>query len=191
MRFCHSFNIRSFGSNFSAGAYRWQHDHHWLFQYPLFRIELLCNERVARRERCDWCFNIRSFGSNFSAMSAFRRIWFLALFQYPLFRIELLCQAGVVPTSLTCSFQYPLFRIELLCIMTIVSKGSSTQVSISALSDRTSLRQASALGVRYCRSFNIRSFGSNFSANCAVIVIVASFGFNIRSFGSNFSALPT
>ena len=85
------FNIRSFGSNCSAGLPTERGAQVHPFQYPLFRIELLSGKR-SRRPRCamrvsisalsdriaqhisvvrqnnkQLCFNIRSFGSNCSA----------------------------------------------------------------------------------------------------------------------------
>ena len=60
-----------------------------LFQYPLFRIELLSKVRGDIQRMAD-SFNIRSFGSNCSAWRAFLFMPSFSKFQYPLFRIELL-----------------------------------------------------------------------------------------------------
>ena len=159
-----------------------------MFQYPLFRIELLSDpgsehaiphqavsisalsDRIAQRRSRSvapalCCFNIRSFGSNCSAQSALWPASTMVRFQYPLFRIELL--SNPVPRRLCplTQFQYPLFRIELLsaeCFQPV------------------QLRPA---------SFNIRSFGSNCSADSPRRHPPRHRCFNIRSFGSNCSAM--
>ena len=135
-----------------------------MFQYPLFRIELLSHrsvrelltgqpvsisalsDRIAQRPRlrASWrtrpSFNIRSFGSNCSA--ACRR-----------------AHHSAPPT-----FQYPLFRIELLSDGWFYPSVALSDVSISALSDRIAQRAGWGVSRRRWGRFNIRSFGSNCSA---------------------------
>ena len=184
-----------------------------LFQYPLFRIELLSINPPYKPPLHH-------------------------LFQYPLFRIELLSKTlwnGANPmVSVSISalsdriaqrmeqgvadirsvmFQYPLFRIELLSEEREFHKGYPDDVSISALSDRIAqpdeLRKLwqveqvsiSALSDRIAqRSFSAMAASASLVSISALSDRIAqplggrtfapsSRRFNIRSFGSNCSAI--
>ena len=152
-RICSSvcFNIRSFGSNCSAKDRFLSPLSPPLFQYPLFRIELLSpahvcallihygvsisalSDRIAQPSHKSYLaakryrFNIRSFGSNCSAtVTNLIREGDLP-FQYPLFRIELLSVYLSPSIASNNKFQYPLFRIELLSALPwTVDKPTST-----------------------------------------------------------------
>ncbi len=208
-----SFNIRSFGSNFSAMPCFSPQRAFGKFQYPLFRIKLLCYAYAAICMSMNKSFNIRSFGSNFSAFhfsdpQRGGRVSISALsdrtslhgenpqyeelfnsFNIRSFGSNFSASHAARGRGLCNVFQYPLFRIELLCQRPPPATNASQGVSISALSDRTSLLRARARILVWLVCFNIRSFGSNFSAQRFVdSVFSARSGFNIRSFGSNFSA---
>ena len=209
MAFC--FNIRSFGSNCSAPSAKLWNDARPLFQYPLFRIELLStvagNGRSVRR-----AVSISALSDRIA-----QRLFDLlrdkaVMFQYPLFRIELLSKPSAVNTVVyfvvsisalsdriaqptdACphwrpiSFQYPLFRIELLSSADSLPSVQFDKVSISALSDRIAQRW------RYAR--RLASLTVSISALSDRIAQPMGAGwrasrrrcFNIRSFGSNCSA---
>ena len=85
-----------------------------VFQYPLFRIELLSSVVYMTGGTTVVGFNIRSFGSNCSAITHLSVQMAVLAFQYPLFRIELLSDDARNSKIDNLLFQYPLFRIELL-----------------------------------------------------------------------------
>ena len=131
------FNIRSFGSNCSAPV-TFCSSSAVLFQYPLFRIELLSpvgalaglnngevsisalSDRIAQQSSSTP--PLPTHPVSISALSdriAQRRMLSASAatsrkFQYPLFRIELLSRFPPSPPAPPSLFQYPLFRIELL-----------------------------------------------------------------------------
>ena len=135
-----SFNIRSFGSNCSASSGALQAPVVVLFQYPLFRIELLSALTGGRLVVID-DVSISALSDRIAQRDVGRRI------------ID-----GIV------EFQYPLFRIELLSKIFILTSIACIVVSISALSDRIAQQSRGVCLVTVPRSFNIRSFGSNCSA---------------------------
>ena len=134
------FNIRSFGSNCSAIFASAGRLGRLMFQYPLFRIELLSPDWNSLSFGSGWGFNIRSFGSNcsaalFPALPTGRWCFNIRSFgsncsATPLYRR---------PRS-PGKFQYPLFRIELLSGMPRAAPMTCPTVSISALSDRIAQR---------------------------------------------------
>ena len=71
----------------------------------------------------------------------------------------------------TLQFQYPLFRIELLSNTALSTTAFAWKVSISALSDRIAQRDAQGRPYDLPDCFNIRSFGSNCSADLSRALI--------------------
>ncbi len=122
-----------------------------LFQYPLFRIELLCDLQHDAFCAGGARFNIRSFGSNFSA-SRLPYITFWPLrFNIRSFGSNFSAPSGCIQRSMVSRFQYPLFRIELLCFGLAWLGWQAIIVSISALSDRTSLHGINVRLRAWCR----------------------------------------
>ena len=135
-----SFNIRSFGSNCSAinrVVDRWLVP---VFQYPLFRIELLSWSPPQQTQRCRHV-SISALSDRIAqplgspCRSPYAQVSISALSD----RIAQHLRPGA-KTLIDDLFQYPLFRIELL---------SSAKAKANPTSSP---------------SFNIRSFGSNCSA---------------------------
>ena len=108
------FNIRSFGSNCSARAWWTCATQSLMFQYPLFRIELLSVRQILHFRK-QFAVSISALSDRIAQPIASAVINHrISKFQYPLFRIELLSVAISTPQDLVNVFQYPLFRIELL-----------------------------------------------------------------------------
>ena len=111
------FNIRSFGSNCSARAWWTCATQSLMFQYPLFRIELLSVRQILHFRK--------QFAVSISALSD---------------RIAQPIASAVINHRIS-KFQYPLFRIELLSKIFILTSIACIVVSISALSDRIAQRR--------------------------------------------------
>ena len=135
------FNIRSFGSNCSAIWRRRVSLAGCVFQYPLFRIELL-SPYSARCSAPPIQVSISALSDRIAQQYSRRATKRLAIV-----------------------FQYPLFRIELLSTAQDIAGWDGNIVSISALSDRIAQQGRTGSGSDLERCFNIRSFGSNCSAS--------------------------